>query len=265
MKQFPVWTTSLLLVLAACRHQQEPVATVTDDARENMEAKAMLQGIWQEETTEEVVFRAEGDTIYYPNPDDQPAHFRVVGDSLELGSHRYPIVKQTEHLLWFRNKSGETMKLVKSEEADDTLAFGRQQPEMLAPTEVVKKDSVVNYGGQRYHWYVAVNPTRYRVTKTNYNSEGVAVENIFYDNIIHVSLYQNSTCLFSRDFKKGMYEEQVPPSFLEQAILGNMQYVHTDSRGVHFNATLCIPDEASCYLVETIIGFDGRLSLKLLE
>ena len=44
-----------------------------------------------------------------------------------------------------------------------------------------------------------------------------------------------------------------------------MQYALTDKNGVHFNATLCIPDEASCYLVETIIGFDGQLSLKLLE
>lgn len=252
-------------MLASCKHQQGPVSIATEDEPEDMEAKAMLQGIWQEETTEEVVFRAEGDTIYYPNPDDQPAHFRIIGDSLELGSHRYPIIKQTEHLLWFRNQSGETMKLVKSDEAEDTLAFNHLQAEILTPTEVLKIDSVVNYGGQRYHWYIAINPTRYRITKTNYNSEGVAVENIYFDNIIHISLYQGSKCLFSRDFKKSMYESQVPPSFLEQAILGNMQYGITDSHGVHFNATLCIPDEASCYLVETIIGFDGQLSLKLLE
>lgn len=252
-------------MLASCKHQQGPVSIATEDEPEDMEAKAMLQGIWQEETTEEVVFRAEGDTIYYPNPDDQPAHFRIIGDSLELGSHRYPIIKQTEHLLWFRNQSGETMKLVKSDEAEDTLAFNHLQAEILTPTEVLKIDSVVNYGGQRYHWYIAINPTRYRITKTNYNSEGVAVENIYFDNIIHISLYQGSKCLFSRDFKKNMYESQVPPSFLEQAILGNMQYGITDSHGVHFNATLCIPDEASCYLVETIIGFDGQVSLKLLE
>ena len=255
----------LLLMLAACKHQQGPVVIATEEQPEDTGAKAMMQGIWQEETTEEVVFRAEGDTIYYPDPDDLPAHFRIVGDSLELGSRHYPIVKQTEHVLWFRNQNGDIMKLVKSEEDDDTLAFIHKPAEVLSPKEVIKIDSVVNYGGQRYHWYIAVNPTRYRVTKTSYNSEGVAVDNVYYDNIIHISLYQASKCLFSKDIKKSMYETKIPKSFLDQAILGNMQYSLTDAHGVHFDATLCIPDEASCYLVETIVGFDGKLSMELLE
>lgn len=260
------YIVSLLLMLASCQHQQPASTAATEKAEEeDTEAKAMMQGVWQEELTEEVVFRAEGDTIYYPDPSDQPAHFRVVSDSLEVGTHRYPIVKQTEHQLWFCNQSGDVTKLVKSEEADDTLAFVRQPAEMLMPKDVLKTDSVVNYEGQRYHWYVAVNPTRYRVTKTVYNGEGVAVDNVYYDNIIHISLYQGSKCLFSRDFKKSMYEGEVSPSFLEQAILGNMQYTLIDGHGVHFDATLCIPDEASCYLVETVIGFDGKLSLKLVE
>lgn len=255
----------LLLMLASCQRQHQASVVPEVEEQEDADAKAMLQGVWQEELTEEVVFRAEGDTIYYPDPSDQPAHFRIVSDSLEVGTHRYPIVKQTEHLLWFRNQSGDVTKLVKSEEADDTLAFIRQPSEVLMPKEVLKIDSVVNYDGKRYHWYIAVNPTRYRVTKTDYNGEGVAVENVYFDNIIHISLYQGSNCLFSRDFKKSMYEGEVPPSFLEQAILGNMQYNLIDSHGVHFDATLCIPDEASCYLVETLIGFDGKFTLKLVE
>lgn len=254
----------LLLSLASC-WQRQPSSAAPPEELEDTAAKAMLQGVWQEELTEEVVFRAEGDTVYYPDPDALPARFRIVGDSLELGSHRYAIVRQTEHLLWFLGPTGEVTKLVRSEDADDTLAFIRKPAEVLTLREVLKIDSVVNYGGERYHWYIAFNPTRYRVTKTSYNSEGVAVENVYYDNIIHISLYHGARCLFSRDFKKSMYEGEVPASFLEQAILGNMQYSLTDSRGVHFDATLCIPDEASCYLVETIIGFDGQLSLKLLE
>ena len=252
-------------MLVSCQRQHQTSVNPKVVEQEDAAAKAMLQGVWQEELTEEVVFRAEGDTIYYPDPSDQPAPFRIVSDSLEVGTHRYPIVKQTEHLLWFRNQSGDVTKLVKSEEADDTLAFVRQRSEILMPKEVLKIDSVVNYDGQRYHWYIAVNPTRYRVTKTIYNGEGVAVDNVYYDNIIHISLYQGSKCLFSRDFKKSMYEGEVSPSFLEQAILGNMQYNLIDSHGVHFDATLCIPDEASCYLVETVIGFDGQLTLELVE
>ncbi len=252
-------------MLVSCQHQPPASVTVDVEEQENLSAKAMLQGVWQEEVTEEVAFRASGDTIYYPDPSDQPAFFRIVSDTLEIGTHRYAIVKQAEHLFWFRNQSGDVMKLVKSIEDSDTLAFSHKPAEVLTLSEVLKTDSVVNYDGQRYHWYIAVNPTRYRVTKTTYNSEGVAVDNIYFDNIIHISLYQGTNCLFSRDFKKSNYENEVPQAFLEQAILGNMQYSSVDSRGVHFDATLCIPDDASCYLVETLISFDGKLSMKLLE
>jgi hypothetical protein len=62
-----------------------------------------------------------------------------------------------------------------------------------------------------------------------------------------------------------MFAASVPEEFLRQAILGNMQYDNVDSRGVHFNATLCIPDEASCYLVETLISLDGKMTMQLLE
>ena len=255
-----------LMLAAACRRQQTQ-QTPSDGAagQEDREAMDMLQGVWHEELTEEVVFRARGDTVYYPSPDDQPARFSIRGDSLQLGSHHYHILKQTEHTLWFRNQGGEVMKLVKSDEPEDTLAFERQTQRVHSPAQVLKTDDVVSYGGQRYHWYTAVNPTHYRVTKTSYNNEGVAVENIYYDNIIHVCLYKGPTCLFSRDFKKNMYLDQVPADFLEQAVLGNMQYNFTDGSGVHFDTTLCIPDETLCYLVDTVIGFDGQLSMKLLE
>ena len=258
----------VLLTLASCGRQQ-PSATDVDNVlpeiKENREAKAMLQGIWLESESEEAVFRVEGDTIYYPDPADQPAYFRIVDDSLELNNQRYPIVKQTEHLFWFNNQGGDIRKLVKSDIPDDTIAFSHRQMEILNVTEVMKTDSVVMYGGERYHWYIAVNPTKYRVLKTKYSSEGVAVQNVYYDNIIHISLYQGKKCLFSRDFKKDMYNQNVPTGFLDQAILGNMQYEKTDAKGMHFNATLCIPDEASCYMVETLIGFDGEMSMKLLE
>lgn len=254
-----------LLLLAACKQQQGTVATTQEEERENAEAKALLQGIWMESESEDAVFRVEGDTIYYPDPTDQPAYFRIVGDSLVLNNHRYAIIRQNEHLFWFENQSGEVMKLTKSDTPDDTLAFANHQPEMLTITEVMKRDSVVLYGGERYHWYIAFNPTRYRVIKTIYNNEGVAVENVYYDNIIHISLYQGAKCLFSRDIKKQLFANDVPQQFLEQAILGNMQYSHTDKRGIYFDATLCIPDEASCYMVETLVGFDGKMNSKLLE
>lgn len=253
-----------VLLLASCRQQGDASSALAEE-EESMEAKAMLQGIWIENETQEVAFRAEGDTIYYPDSASQPAYFRIVGDSLCLGANRYPIAKQGQYVFWFRNQAGDLRKFIKSETDDDTIAFTHRQPEILTATEVIKIDSVVFFGGDRYHWYIAVNPTKYKVVKTNYSNEGVRVENVYYDNIIHVSLYKGAACLFSRDLTKQMYAADVPQEFLEQAILGNMHYDRIDARGVHFNATLCIPDGASCYMVETLIGFDGKMTMKLLE
>ena len=57
----------------------------------------------------------------------------------------------------------------------------------------------------------------------------------------------------------------MPADFLEQAVLGNMEFSHADAAGLHFQATLCIPDGASCYLVETLISYKGQLSMKTIE
>jgi hypothetical protein len=251
------------LLLVGCRQQGTDGST--NETSEDLEAKAMLQGIWIESETEEVSFQAKGDTVFFPDSTSQPSYFRIVNDSFCLGDNHYAIIKQTEHVFCFQNQAGEEVRLEKSENAEDTLAFSDSEPEILSLTEVLKIDSVVTYGNDRYHWYIAVNPTRYKVTKTAYNSDGVCVENVYYDNIIHLSIYHGTACLFSRDIKKQMFAADVPSQFLEQAVLGNLKYDHVDSRGLHFNANLCIPDGASCYLVETLIGFDGQMDLKLLE
>lgn len=264
MIRYSIIAILVCLLLAGCK-QQLGTEGSADECLENLEAKAMLQGIWIESEAEEVSFRAEGDTIFFPDSTSQPSYFRIVGDSFCLGDNRYAIVKQTENLFCFQNQSGEEIRLEKSRDEEDTLAFVGSKPEILSLTEVLKIDSVVTYGGERYHWYIAVNPTKYKVIKTTYNSEGIGVDNVYYDNIIHVSLFHGSTRLFSQDIRKQMYADKVPLQFLEQAVLGNMTYGHIDARGVHFNANLCIPDGASCYLVETLIGFDGQMNMKLLE
>ena len=249
------------LALAGCKSGGDSPSEVAED----IDAKAMLQGIWIESATETISFRAEGDTIYYPDSTSQPAFFRIDGDTLYLGDQHYLIVEQDEYHFCFQDMTGEEVRLVRSEEADDSLAFTKKKPEILTLTEVVKIDSVVNYGGQRYHWYIAFNPTKYQVVRTVYNDDGVGVDNIYYDNIVNLSLYQGKHCLFSRDIKKQMFISDVPQQFLEQAILANMQYDRVDALGFHFNATLCIPDGASCYLVETCVSFDGQFSMTLLE
>lgn len=253
-----------LLALSGCKSESSsPAAEVA--IKESAEAKALLQGVWLDSETEMVAFRAEGDTIYYPDATNQPAYFRIVRDSLQLGSHRYLITKQSKHQFYFQNQTGDIVRLVKSEDPDLDYAFEQQEPKILTVTEVVKTDSVVYYEGERYHWYIAVNPTKYKVVTTSYNSEGVGVENVYYDNIIHISLFQGARQLFSRDFNKKAFVADVPEAFLEQAILGNMRFNNVDAQGFHFSATICIPDGASCYMVETLVSFKGELSMKLLE
>ena len=265
MKAFLSFFSLLMLVvlLASCRQQQR---ALSESQQESKEAKELMQGIWIDTETEEVVFRVKGDTIYYPDTLSLPAYFRIVGDTIEIGPNHYFIQKQAAHLFWFNNQANDVVKLRKSDDPNDVLAFAHKQGQPLQPLkEVQKTDSVVVFNGERYHWYIAINPTRFRVTKASYSNEGVEVENVYYDNIIHISIYQGSKRLFSSDIKKQNYEAQIPESFLSQSVLGNMEFDRVDGGGFHFNATLCIPDGGTCYLVSTDIGFDGPLEMKLLE
>ena len=258
----------ILLFLAVCLFQgcRRNSSDAVVSPSESKEAKRLLQGIWIDTETDEVVFRVKGDTIFYPDTTSMPAYFKIVNDSLVIDHITYAIEKQAPHLFWFVNQAGDLVKLEKSDNPNDALAFRHEPPKALTMvSELQKTDSVVIYGGERYHWYIAINPTRYRVTKTTYTDDGVGVENEYYDNIIHVSLFKGAQKLFSRDIKKKMYAAYVPAEFLEQAILGNMQYDSIDQMGMHFNATLCIPDGAACYMISTDISFDGQMSMKLLE
>ena len=245
-------------VLVACN--QNNSSSVLDDK----DAKAMLQGTWLDEESGDATFRVKGDTIYYADATSMPSYFRIYGDSLYLASGTaYGIVKRTEHLFWFHNQNGDLLKLQKSENSDDNVET--EAPSVLTYTHQVKIDSVVSYNGNRYHWYIAINPTKYKVTKRTFNEDGLEVENVYYDNIMNVSVFQGSRKLFSSDFRKQQYKGLVPESFLQDAIFANMAFSHIDADGLHFKATLCMPDGASCYMVESAISYTGVESMKLLE
>lgn len=253
----------LFAVITGCKDK----ASGGNDVTENKEAESLLQGIWKDNDTEEVTFKVEGDSIFYPDSTSLPTAFKVYGDTLVMGtpSAKYPIEKQTTHLFWFKNQNGDLIKLVKSEDTADTLAFADEQPKVLTYNEVVKRDTVVNYGGERYHCYIAINPTKYKVVRTTYNNDGVGVDNTYYDNIIHISVFKGAAQLYSRDFRKQMYARFVPKQFLSQSILSDMVFNKVDGNGFHFNATICVPDGASCYMLDTKISLHGKMSMELLE
>jgi hypothetical protein len=263
MKKFLTVAVVLCLV-TACGKRAEKTASAPVE-KEDREAKALLQGIWVDMETEEVVFKAVGDTICYPDSTSQPAYFRIVSDSLELSGRRYAIERQSANLFWFKNPNGDIIKLSKSDDPLYKEVFVQQTPRVLNYTEVVNRDSVIMSDGERYHWYVTINPTKYKVVATSYNDDGVGVDNVYYDNIIHLSLFQGARRLYSSDFRKQMYVKLVPASFLNEAILSNIEYSHADANGFHFSATLCKPDGVSCYMVDIVIAKDGKMNMKLLE
>lgn len=247
-----------MVVLVGCR--QNNSSTLPDDK----EAKAMLQGVWVDEESGDVTFRVKGDTIYFSDATSMPTYFRIYEDSLYLASGTaYGIVKQTEHLFWFKNQNSDLLKLQKGDDNDVELEHG--SPSVLTYTHQVKVDSVVTYNNTRYHWYIAINPTKYKVTKRTFNDDGLEVENVYYDNIMNVSVFQGAHKIFSSDFRKQQYSDFVPASFLDEAIFANMTFSHIDAAGLHFNATLCIPDGATCYMVESTISYTGAMSMKLVE
>jgi hypothetical protein len=250
-----------ILLLVGCSGQQEQTT------EEDREAKALMQGVWVDAETEDVSFRVAGDTIFYADSTSMPAYFKIVGDSLTLSSGAsYAIEQQTEHVFSFRNQNGDLITLHKLDEAEaDSLYVTDTKPTVMTYTHQVKTDSTVSYNGARYHWYIAINPTRFKVVRRTFNDDGMEVENVYYDNIMHISVYNGAQCLYSSDFRKQQYTKLVPTKFLEEAVLANMEYSKADAEGLHFNATLCIPDGASCYLVETIISYKGKMTMKLLE
>jgi hypothetical protein len=250
----------LLSGCSGCQSSEE------QSTQENLEAKSLLQGVWVDAETEDLTFRVAGDTIFYADTTSMPAYFKIVGDSLVLSSGTtYAIAQHTAHIFSFRNQNGDLVKLVKSDEAEAVSDFTHVRPSVMTYTHQVKKDSVVNFGGERYHWYIAINPTRFKVTHHTFNEDGMEVENVYYDNIMHISVYRGGNCIYSKDFRKQQYEKLVPVNFLNEAVLANMEYSSADAAGLHFNATLCIPDGASCYLVETLISYKGQMTMKLLE
>lgn len=237
--------------------------------REDREAKRDLQGIWIDRETETVAFRAKGDTIFYPDTANAPVRFFVCDDTLFLAgggdTAAYPIDRRGGGLFHFHSATGDIVRLVRSENPDDSIYFSGRQAATLTYSEVVKKDTVVFCDGERYHCYVYVNPSHLKVSKTSYTDEGIAVKNVYYDNVIHICVYKGKVCLFSRDYTRKSFEGLVPEGFLSQAILSNMVFSGIDRAGFRFDATVCIPDGASCYMVRIRVGYDGKPTMELIE
>lgn len=255
----------LIVSLASCGNRQGGEAS----AKEDLTAKQLLQGIWVDDETDMPLMRIEGDTMYYTNPQSAPVSFKVVRDTIYVYSNEpvaYKIDRQTEYSFWFHLPADEVIRLHKSENEEDSLAFANREVEVISTTpEVIKKDSVVTYKDTRYRGYVYINPSRMKVFKTSYSENGIGVDNVYYDNVIHICVYEGKKMLYGQDITKKMFADIFPAEVLDQTILADMDFMGVDGKGYHYQATLGIPESSVYNLVNMVIGFDNKMNIKKAE
>lgn len=254
---------ALVCSMVSCRNSKDQKEQAPE---ENKAAKQMLQGIWVDEDQQDVTFKAKGDTIYYPDSTSLPVYFQIVDDTLVLhGANvvKYPILKQTRHLFVFKNQNGDEVRCVLSDDPDDASFFSENRPQALNQGELIKRDTVVTYGDERYHCYVQINPTTYKVISPTYNDDGVEVDNVYFDNIINLNVYHGAKKLFGGDFRKQQFDGKAPERFLKQGILSDMTLRNCDENGIHYIASLIIPGTSmTSYQIEITVGYNGQMRMK---
>lgn len=234
----------------------------TETVKEDALAKKELQGIWINEDDEDVAFRIKGDTVYFPDTISVPVYFRIERDSFVLygaNKTKYPVIKRTPHLFEFVSQNGEHMRLVKSSDSSYLKLFNKTSIVSVNQNRLIKKDTVVYYNDKKYHCYVQINPTTYKVQKVAYNDDGVEVYTNYYDNIIHFSLFCGAERVYSSNITKDDFSAQVSSQYLRQSVFSDMVYYKIDDEGVHYFAVLGIPNSSSSFMVEMIFSFDGKL------
>lgn len=228
-------------------------------------ASQQLQGIWVDDNTGLPVLKIKGDSIYLASQVNTPFCFSISGDTLiAYGSERvtYRIIRLEDNIFQFYTSLGDQVSLHKSE--TDTIPFG-YQPTPEPEKEVIEKDSVFFYQGNRYRGYSYINPSTKKVYRPAVTEEGLIVDNVYYDNIIHICVYQGKQRLYAKDIAKEMFAGTVPADFLQMAILSDMNFTGVDADGFHYQATISMPDDLSCYYVNLLIDKHNQLTFKLKE
>ena len=235
--------------------------------KEDLIAKEWLQGTWIDDMTETPLFTAKGDTIYYIDEPAVPVAFKIIKDTLKTYGRKvsnYHIKKQGKSFIWIQSFMGDILQLSKAENSQDSLWIPRQTPKEKT-NNVISKDNVVHYNNQRFRGYVYINPTNIKVHQPEITEEGLEIENIYYDNIIHICVYEGKNKLFGRDMKKQDFESLIPAEYYQRAILSDMEFGGVNAKGYQYQATLCIPNSASCYLVNISITKDGDITYELVR
>lgn len=224
---------------------------------------APLQGVWTDADSQAPFVWVRGDSAYYTEAHSLPVAVRLSADSLWLGQEAYLVEQRSQYSISLQTHTGHSLELHRSDNADDSLLFMLHPAEPPVYSQVTTRDTVTYCGERRLHCYATVNPTTRRVYRTTYSAEGMAMEQYSYDNVIHLSVYEGKKCLFRRNFEKADFAAYIPQAFMQQAILSDITFGHTDAHGPHFYALVCIPEGSACYMVEIAISPEGEYQMEL--
>ncbi len=234
---------------------------------EDKEAKAMLEGIWVDTKEEDVSLKVKGDSIYYPDSMFCSVKFQIINDSLVLNTNnvsKYKIIRQTENIFEFLNASKDTTRLIRSENKEDSLLFMHSDSVILSSNLLESNDTTISYDGKKYRYKVNVSPSKDKVYKSGINDDGLEVESLYYDNIVHLNILFEGKAIFSKDFKKDDFSSYVPKYMLKQCILSDIEFMKVDKSGFHLLSKLSIPDSPSSFIVEFKVSFLGEVSFEKL-
>lgn len=253
-----------LLFFLSCSTKQEKATK--HSMKEDLAKKALLQGTWMDNHTEVPILQIKGDSMYYMDAMPFPVAFKVIGDSLfTYGAQvvSYYIDKLDQYSLELQTEIGDVIQMGRFDESMDSFLF-TSEPESSEPSrEVIQKDHVSYYNNVRYRGYVYINPSQIKVVRPEYSEEGFKVDHVYYDNVIHICVYEGKKKLFGKDIFKKDFTGIVPDDFLQWAILSDMDFMGVNEKGYQYQATVCIPNVASCYLVNLSIATDGNISYEL--
>ena len=243
------------LSLSACGKKNH-----TPTLNEDKAAKKTMQGVWTDELEGNIIFSVKNDTIYHNDTLSEPAFFYIYKDTLFIKYHnmvKYPIKELTEESLVFIDETG-------PETGGVSLGtYTTEEAEAPNQGKVIKKDTVLTFGDKRYHAYKKVNPTSFKVYIQSKNVDGLSVEQIYYDNIVHIALYAGHKRIFGQNITKADFKGLVPDNYLEQAILSDITIKGASKDGVTFVAILTIPDSNTNYMINIIISPTGQKTLSL--
>lgn len=253
----------VMLTFTACGSRSEQIPEVTEDAN----AKKTLQGTWVNDLEGNIVFTFKGDTVYYNDSLSTPVAFYVHNDTLFIENHtitKYPVKALTASELRFVNSDGDDVVLTKASKEVAPLLRGEYKGMVsLNQGRKIKKDTVMVSRGKHYHAYTQVNPTTYKVYRQVTNNDGLRVENVYYDNIVYIALYEGQQKIFGSNITKAEFDGIVPAAYLEQAVLSEILVDGVKDKGVRFIAVLSIPDSYTNYRVNIDIDDNGKKTISV--